>query len=975
MPNIIRILEPDGSEYRDISVDLEPVVSFGSFRFLPSQRLLLEGDKQVRLGSRALDILIALIERPGELIDKGVLMARVWPNTFVEPANLTVHISALRRALGDGRAGNRYLINIPGRGYRFVAPVTCTQEETDFAEQLLPAKHNLPASMTRLVGRAEAVAMLVHQLFSGRCLTIVGPGGVGKKAVALAVAEELIPHYEHGVWLIDLAPLGEPCLVPNALASALGLEVRTENPLPAVMATLREKKMLLLLSNCEHVIDAAAALADSVLRGAPGVRILATSREPLRIEGESVYRLPSLDSPPAGWQLSAAEALKFPAVQLFVERAAATMGEYELTDADAPIVARICRKLDGLPLAIEFAAARVEAFGIQGLSVRLDDRMRLLTAGRRGGLPRHHTMRAALDWSYGLLTKAEQEVLRRVAIFAGGFTLEVAGGVCADATHPESEISENVSALVAKSMISADFGAAEPRFRLLETTRAYALGKLVESGESEMLGRRHAEYYVDLLKAAASERASETRFSAFGPEIDNIRLALAWAFAPNGDEWIGAALAAASAPMWLERAQLAECHHWVAKALCSIDTVALEKHQEMVLRAAFGVSLIFTKGMVEEAYRALMRAAELAESLSDTHCQLRINHGLWFYETRAANFEDSLAIARRFETLAAGLADPAAALATANRMLGISLFLLGDLAGARTHLDKAVAGQTRTQRDRSFTRFDINDRAFALSILANVLWLQGFPSRALAIGDLSVREARASEHPISLCLALKWAGGGVSLKAGNLESAESAIASLVDQAKTHCLDVDYACGLGLQGQMAVRTGDTVNAVRMLRAALGAICEARFQILHSEFLIDLADGLARSGDMSGGLTAIEEALCRAERIGERWLIPEILRVKADLLLQQDISNAAEAEQFYSRSLDLARGQGALSWELRTAMSFGELYHAHGRIREAYDLLNSVYSRFTEGFETADLQRARQLIYEWKQVKLKSRSHSS
>ena len=590
MPNTIRIEEPDGSEYREVSLDLEPVISFGPFRLLPSQRLLLEGDKQVRLGSRALDILIALIEKPGELIDKGELMARVWPNTFVEAANLTVHISALRRALSDGRGSNRYLINIPGRGYRFVAPVTRTQEEAGPAEQSIPAKHNLPASMTRLIGRGETVTMLIQQLFSSRCVTIVGPGGIGKSAVALAVAEEMIRHYENGVWLIDLAPLGEPRLVPNAVASALGLELRCENPLPAIAAMLREKNMLLVLGNCEHVVEAAAALADSVLRGAPGVRVLATSRESLRIEGEHVHRLPSLETPPAARPLSATEALEFPSVQLFVERAAAALSEYDLTDADAPIIAEICRKLDGLPLAIEFAAARVENFGVQGVAGRLDDRMRLLKAARRGAAPRHHTMRAVLDWSYGLLTKAEQKVLRGVSIFAGGFTLEAARAVCADALHPETEMFENITALAAKSLIAADLSGAEPRFRLLETTRAYALAKLAEAGEQEMLGRRHAEHFRDLLSAVAGGNGDTgAQYSAFGPEVANVGAALAWAFGPLGDEWIGVQLAAASVRMWLERGQLTECHRWVAEALNCIDAVVIEAHQEMVLRAALGV--------------------------------------------------------------------------------------------------------------------------------------------------------------------------------------------------------------------------------------------------------------------------------------------------------------------------------------------------------------------------------------------------
>jgi len=246
----------------------ERAVSFGPFRLLPAQRLLLEGDKPVRLGSRALDMLIALVEHPGEVVGRDELMARVWPNTHVDEGNLKFQISALRRTLGGG---NRYLLNVPGRGYSFVAPVARAEEAGTAAPE--PAEtetaHNLPALLTRLIGRGDTITRLADQLLRQRLLTIVGAGGIGKTSVALAVAEQLIPAYEHGVWLIDLAPLADPRLVPSALADAIGLEIRAENPLPGLVASFRDKKMLLVLDNCEHVIDAAAALAVGVLAGSP----------------------------------------------------------------------------------------------------------------------------------------------------------------------------------------------------------------------------------------------------------------------------------------------------------------------------------------------------------------------------------------------------------------------------------------------------------------------------------------------------------------------------------------------------------------------------------------------------------------------------------------------------------------------------------------------------------------------------------
>src|SRR6266853_559766 len=318
----------------------ESAISFGPYRLLAAQRLLLEGDKPVRLGSRAFDILTALVERAGEVVGKEELIARAWPKTFVEDANLKIQVSALRRALGDGQGGRRYIATIPGRGYNFVAPVRFEKPPQALppATIALAAAHNLPLAATRMIGREEAVVALVSRLSRERLVTIVGPGGIGKTTVALAVVERMIASYEHGVWLVDLAPLGDPRLVPSALATVLGLEVRIEDPLPGLVASLRDKRMLLLLDNCEHVIDAAASLAEAILSGAPGVNILATSRELLGVTGERGYRLGPLSSPQPSSGLTAADAAIFPAVQLFVERVTAVVEDFALNDVNAPLV-------------------------------------------------------------------------------------------------------------------------------------------------------------------------------------------------------------------------------------------------------------------------------------------------------------------------------------------------------------------------------------------------------------------------------------------------------------------------------------------------------------------------------------------------------------------------------------------------------------------------------------------------------------
>jgi predicted ATPase/DNA-binding winged helix-turn-helix (wHTH) protein len=482
-------------------------ISFGPFRLLPEQRLLLEGDNPVRLGSRALDLLSALVEQPGALLGKQELMAKVWPNVFVDEGNLKVHIAALRRALADGQAGNRYISTVAGRGYCFVAPVIRLADSNSATPQSVATErsHNLPAALTRLFGRDETIDRVALQISQQHLVTLVGAGGVGKTSLALAVARDLCAAFEHGVWFVDLATIGDPLLVPAMVASALGREVSSEDSVSDLLSFLSDKGMLLVLDNCEHVIDGVADVALSVLRAAPRIHILATGREALCVEGERVHRLSPLECPPGSPGLGAAEVLGFPAVQLFVERAVNTLGEFALRDADVPFVVDICRKLDGLPLAIEAAAADVEAFGVEGVASRLFDPLRLPIIRRRMVSPRHRSLRAVLDWSYRLLSEGEQRLLRRLAVFADSFTLADAAALFADAAHPESEIADHMAALVAKSLLATNRDEPEPRFRLPALTRAYAFDKLAESGEIDRVARRRAAYSRELPKPANRE--------------------------------------------------------------------------------------------------------------------------------------------------------------------------------------------------------------------------------------------------------------------------------------------------------------------------------------------------------------------------------------------------------------------------------------------------------------------------------------
>jgi predicted ATPase/DNA-binding winged helix-turn-helix (wHTH) protein len=943
-------------------------ISFGPFRLLAAQRLLLEGDTPVRLGSRAFDILAALIERAGEVVGKEELIGRAWPQTFVEDANLKIQVSALRRALGDGQGGRRYVVTVPGRGYNFVAPVT--QEEPPGAappSTIAPAGlHNLPLAATRVIGREEVVATLVSRLSRERLLTIVGPGGIGKTTVALAVAERMIADYEHGVWLVDLAPLGDPRLVPSAVATVLGLEIRTENPLPGLVAALRDRRMLLLLDNCEHVIDATASLAAAVLTGVPRVNILATSREPLGVAGERVHRLGPLGSPPTSSGLTAAEAATFPAVQLFVERVTAIVEDFALTDANAPLIVEICQRLDGLPLAIEFAAPRVEVLGIEGLAAGLDHSLPLLTARRRTAMPRHRTMRAVIDWSYGLLRADEQLFFRGLGIFAGGFTIEAAAAVTIQAADIPYEALDRLADLVAKSLVAADVSEAKPRFRLLDIASAYAIEKLDESGDRKRLARRHAEHYRNLFERAEGEaaaRPADEWLVEYAREIDNLRAALDWAFSPDGDGSIGVALATAAVPLWMRLSLPEECRGRAERALAALGAGASrDARHEMKLHAAVGASLIYSRGAGSpEASMAYTRSLEIAESLDDAEYRLRALWGLYTYHTVSGRYRVALELAQRFHALAAERPDPNDRL-TGEGMIGVTQHFLGDLPSARRHLEHVLVGYVAPDQTSHIVRFQTDQRVVWRVILARVLWLEGFPDQATRAAHSTVEDAHAVNHTISLCQALAHAACPLALLTGDLAAAEHYSTMLLDHSTRFALAFWGAWGRSFQGVLVIQRGDVITGLRLLRAGFDEIGEGGFAIFWLIAIL-MAEALGRAGQNAEGLGAIEEAIARAEHTEERWAMAELMRVKGELLLSQGAPGAAAAAQdLFRQALDWARQQGALSWELRAATSLAGLLHHQGRPADAIACLQPVYDRFSEGSGTVDLITAKQFLNE-------------
>ncbi|MET4256332.1 putative ATPase/DNA-binding winged helix-turn-helix (wHTH) protein [Bradyrhizobium sp. S3.12.5] len=936
------------------------VYATGEWEIDLDRRELRTRGAPVPLGGRAFEIIEVLIKSVGELVTKDELLSRIWPGAAVEENTLQVHISALRKALGPDRG---MLKTISGRGYRLLgtwAPRPPGQRpkarslQPIVSEQLFQT--NLPETTSALIGR-DAVGQQLRDLLSAyRVVTLTGPGGIGKTRLALEVARDLFPDFGGDCLLVELASLSDPALLPSAVARVLGLRLGEDAASHTVAQLMGSKKLLLTLDNCEHVIEAAAQFTETIVQLCPHVSILATSREVLRIDGEYVYRVPPLDVPPED-QADPGNVLEHSAAQLFVSRATAAQADCLPDRENLAAISAICRRLDGIPLAIEFAAASAATLGLRHVAARLDDRFGLLTSGRRTALPRHQTLRAALDWSYELLTEQEQQVLCRLAVFHGGFSLKAAASV-ADATNTLPMIEDIVAKLATKSLVQLDGSGPAGRWRMLETIRAYALEKLNGSGEGAHARRLHAEYFRDLFvpvsAGAPSDKVDDVAWDV--RDLDNIRGALDWCFSHAGDLAIGVSLTAACVPMWLTLSLVGECRERAERALtCPEIEQALSARLRMQLYIAFGRAFVQSMGAGEQIRSVLSKGLEIATAINDADAELRALWAMWCYLDHNGEHEEALGFAQRFTETARKKAD-SADLLVGERLIGYTAHYLGDQVKARCHLQRVVDGYIAPSGQRHMIWFQHDQHVVAKVLLARVLCLQGFLDQAMHLARESLEQARASGQTLTLRYVLGWGLCPLSLISGDLEISEEAVAMLVELAVRRGLPFWQTVGRAMEATLAIRRGDFASGSAWLRGVLDA--KPGWILRFPDFLGAFAEGLAGSGQFSEALSIVERPLADAEQGEACWYLPEMLRIKGEILLRIGVDEV-EAEARFREALDVARQQGALLWELRSATSLARMLR-RDRSKEARQILAPVYSRFTEGFETADLRAARATI---------------
>lgn len=929
-------------------------IRFGQCEVLAGQRLLRVQGREVLLQGRAFEVLLQLLEANGQVVSKDQLMKAVWPGRIVEENTLEAQVSLLRKGLGVDRSSIR---TVSGRGYQFVA-----------LGEAPPARDNLfiPLSVSRLIGREAAIADLHTCLYRERLVTLIGPGGIGKTRLALECARSLASFFPERVCVADLAPLSTAEFLIPTIASALGLAPATgQASLEQIANSLIGSRILLIMDNCEHLIDASAAAVETLLSCSRSLQVLATSREALRIEGEYLYRVPALDVPTPDAELQ--DMLSASAVRLFDARLEHGPGNSAQLPVALELKARICRRLDGIPLAIELAAARVATLGLLGVAERLENQLDVLAGGNRFALPRQQTLRATLDWSFNLLSDTDRILLRRLSVFVGAFGLEgaLAVGVASD-LNAETVLA-SLSSLVSKSLLvlrQDDNGAS---YRLLEVTRRYAQEQLVACGETAAARRRHALYLLEVYSSAAPlwELGGSPRGLLCAALQEDLREALRWTLDERQDSVLGIDLSIAALSFWLHRSQVGECLFSASRALAHLASPALFERKVMKLEAARGKALLYT-GATVETREAFLHTLQIAERLGDADHQALATWGLWAHGYLNGPYPQNLQVAEAF--LQHAQQHPQAGDEyVGQRLVALSQLCLGQLPAARAGLENVLRHYPDELRHRHILRYAYDQKAVALCALAYTLWLQGFADQAQRTLQEAEHQANACGHLASRWHVLTMSACPIALLTGGISALAEPSQRLLEARSWHQLS-SRSIGAGQfwggefwSGLYQLGQGRSSAYDQIISPALEQLGRVRYASYLAPYTSALCSALAERGRSAEALRLIDLAIAHASAASDMSALPELLRCQGDLLLDSHATGwAGPGEELLQKAQLLAREHQMKAWELRATTSLARLWISQGKHTRAQRELSELLDTFSEGFATADLLAARQLL---------------
>lgn len=950
----------------EMSPDPREVLKFGPYQLWPQERRLCRDGEEVKLVGRGFDILLVLVQNSGNVVTRLQLMESAWSGLVVDDSNLRVQIAALRSTLGDAKDGIEYIKTVPRRGYSFVARVE-REETLSRASFGLPTDsiqncfRTFPSAFRRIIGRADDIAEISASLHTSRFVSVVGAGGMGKTVVAIAVAHALMGDFDNQAIFVDLSIVTSEECVDVAIAAAFCLTTQSGDALGEVIAHIGNRRLLMVLDNCEHVIGAASAAAERLFAGAPNLFILTTSREGLRAEGENVYRLEGLACPPDGADLGADQAIEWPAIQLFMERAAANGHRRALADEEVPSVVSICRRLEGMALAIELAASRAASHGIIGTSELMNHRFKLMWQGRRGAVCRHQTMNAVLDWSYNCLGRADQLVLARLSIFVGSITVRVAEEVVADDRIDPLEVVNSLVGLAEKSLISVDGTNGEVRYRLLDMTRTYAAAKLAESGEHASVARRHASYVVSRLIAV--QRSCQTGESLVQEDIvslmGNLRIAFDWCFSNRSERRTAVQLVVRAVPLLLRRSLLEECRKWCEWALHLLCDSERGSEIELTLWEGLAVSEMFTRGNREETRHSIERGLSLAKALESDEQELRLLSAMHIFRARIADIHGMKEVSRRAMELAARTSRDDL-LAMTEWMQGTTCHLGGDQVNAQIYCEAALRRSVHIDASQ-FNSIGYDHRIRGLIVLVRTLWVRGFLDRAVALAHEVIIEANERQQPVALCIALIYTTT-IAIWSEDLDKAGAQIERIMACAADNALEPYHAVAIAMRGEVAVLRGNIDMGIADLRAAISVLHAHRHRVLSTEFLRSLSEALAADGLIAEAMETLDEAICRAESSGELYLLPDMLRARGEIIAKGPVPDLDQAEHRLRQAVADARYQSAKGFELRAAISLARLVLASGRADDAATIIGSTISGFEEGLDQPIMRSAYRLLAE-------------